>query len=583
MEESSSHDAPGPGDAGGVSPGTVLKDRYRIERELGRGGIGIVYLARDALLHDKPVVVKLLLGTVGDTAWVLRKFQHEIAALARIDHPGVVGALDVGELDNRTPFIVMQYVEGVTLRTLANVGGLSLERVGRLMRMIGQALGAAHERGVIHRDLKPDNVMIQSIGPDEEYARLIDFGIASVLDPNRGTAAQTSTMVAGTVYYMAPEQLQGKPVPASDTYAMGVMAYELVTGRVPFLPDTPFQLLDLQRLGPERRPSELNRSLPRAADAAIMKALSFDAHDRFPDSRAFGDELARALEEADAGAPTGAAAIPPGATDAFHSAGATEPDLDVRPTVAADSRDAGTAPPPEPEPRSQSLLIMIAAVVALAAAGYGLWRMLQPSVVTPPVANNANIGTVEVPRAERTLSYSILVQRYRDGKPYDEPFVLPGESYFEADDQIRLTVATSQSGHLYIVNEQTGADGAASTYNTLFPSPTANAGVSKIEPGGTVEIPRTGWFKFDKLSKTVEKLWLVWSEQPIPEFEALERLANPVDRGAITDPQQAAWVARFLADSAASRPTVTRNADGKKTELRVAGNTLVQVVPLVHR
>mgnify|MGYP000866747391 CR=1 FL=1 len=142
MEDSTSGDGQRPPETGGVAAGTILKDRYRVERELGRGGIGVVFLARDQLLHDRPVVVKLLLGTVGDTAWVLRKFQHEIAALARIDHPGVVGALDVGELDNRTPYIVMQFVEGRSLRAVAVDGALAFDRIGRLMRMIGQALSA---------------------------------------------------------------------------------------------------------------------------------------------------------------------------------------------------------------------------------------------------------------------------------------------------------------------------------------------------------------------------------------------------------------------------------------------------------
>src|ERR1700687_202905 len=136
------------------SPGTQLKGRYLIERELGSGGFGTVFLARDTQLHNKAVVVKIL-RDLRDDGWARKKFVAECEALARINHPGVVQVLDDGETTDHQPFLVMQFVDGATLRSAIGASGMDLGRVGRIVEQIGQALTAAHEHGVVHRDLKP--------------------------------------------------------------------------------------------------------------------------------------------------------------------------------------------------------------------------------------------------------------------------------------------------------------------------------------------------------------------------------------------------------------------------------------------
>src|SRR3989442_8177849 len=134
--------------------GQLLDDRYRIEKELGQGGVGVVYLARDRKLHDKPVVIKVLLDKSLQNSWVVQKFQQEKEALARVDHPGVVGVLDTGELPDGKPYLVMQFIDGVTLRSLIRPEGLVLDGAAELLKQIGRALSAAHDKGVLHRDLK---------------------------------------------------------------------------------------------------------------------------------------------------------------------------------------------------------------------------------------------------------------------------------------------------------------------------------------------------------------------------------------------------------------------------------------------
>ncbi|HJQ32393.1 MAG TPA: AAA-like domain-containing protein [Pyrinomonadaceae bacterium] len=286
--------------------GQLLDGRYLVESQLGRGGIGVVYLARDTKLMEKRVVVKVLLDLPGDDDtrhWVRRKFHEEIEALARIDHPGVVGVMHAGELQDGRPFIVMQYIEGSSLRSVMKQGPMALARAANIIRQIGHALSSAHSRGIIHRDLKPDNIMLQSLEEGDEHVRLIDFGIATVHD-SQAAAGATSTRVAGTVFYMAPEQLQGRPSPASDIFAVAVLAYEMLTGARPFNPKSPYEVMETLRAGVRARPSELRPDLPAEAEEVILRALSFDEAGRPPSARAFVDALARALGGGAAGQAT---------------------------------------------------------------------------------------------------------------------------------------------------------------------------------------------------------------------------------------------------------------------------------------
>src|SRR5256712_7248210 len=272
--------------------GQMLDGRYLIEKELGRGGIGAVYLARDRKLHDKPVVIKVLLEKSLQNSWVVQKFQQEKEALARVDHPGVVGILDTGELPDGKPYIVMQFIDGVTLRSQITQQGMPLDRAADIIKQIGRALGAAHDKGIFHRDLKPENIMLQSYGAGEEQVKIIDFGIAKLKDSIIAPSTMTGA-TAGTVSYMAPEQLSGRPVSAAtDIFAMGAIAYELATGRRPFNPETGFELLEMQRAGVRVSPGDLRPAVATGANEVILRALSFEAQQRFTSARELGDSLA---------------------------------------------------------------------------------------------------------------------------------------------------------------------------------------------------------------------------------------------------------------------------------------------------
>jgi len=277
-----------------LAPGILLKDRYLIIRELNRGGFGVVYIAHDQQLHGKPVVVKLQLQTLGDDPWFERKFGEEIRALALIDHPGVVGALDSGKTPGGQPFLVMQYVEGRSLRSAMNPEGMPLDRVANIIRQTGQALSAAHDKRVWHRDLKPENIMLQTLPGGDEHVRLIDFGIATIVDLEQ-SQRRAATRVAGSLGYMAPEQIDGQPSASTDVYAFGVIAYEMITGRKPFLPEDALQLVALQRAGVRIKPSDLRPGLPVAAQKIVLQALAYNPKERPASAREFGEQLAQAL------------------------------------------------------------------------------------------------------------------------------------------------------------------------------------------------------------------------------------------------------------------------------------------------
>ena len=279
--------------------GFLIDGRYFIKDKLGKGGFGMVYLATDQKMLSRPVVVKVMLHKEIRDEWSIKKFKQEIEALARVDHPSIIGILDAGELPGGNPYIVMQFVDGISLRSAIRPEGVQLDRCANIVCQIGRALTAAHEKGILHRDLKPENVMLQTLGEGEEQVKIIDFGIAKVKNSLVSVSTDHDRTV-GTIAYMSPEQLSAQPLsPASDVFSFAVIAYEMVTGRRPTNPESMFQLLEAQRAGVRVRPIDLRPALPAAADRIILKALSFAPEDRYQKAREFGDALARALEEDD--------------------------------------------------------------------------------------------------------------------------------------------------------------------------------------------------------------------------------------------------------------------------------------------
>lgn len=275
--------------------GSILDGRYLVRRKLGQGGFGVVYLASDEKMMSRRVVVKCLHDNETGNEWSIKKFKQEIEALARIDHPSIVGVFDTGQLPDGKPYIVMQYIEGCSLRSLITPEGMDFWRAANIIRQIGRALTTAHDLGILHCDLKPENIMVQALGQGDDPIKIIDFGIAKVKN-SVVSATTASDRTVGTIAYMSPEQLSAGPVStASDVYCFAVIVYEMLTGRRPTNPESAYQLLDMQRAGVRIKPVDLRPGLPELAQAIILKGLSFDPKARHQRARDFADLLSNAL------------------------------------------------------------------------------------------------------------------------------------------------------------------------------------------------------------------------------------------------------------------------------------------------
>ena len=528
--------------------GSLIKDRYRIEKQLDRGGFGAVYLAHDEQLLGKPVVIKFLHAKTLKNDWAVNKFKHELEALSRIDHPGVVGILDTGQLPDGTPFLVMQYIKGVSLRKMMKQEGLEFERASTFIRQLGQALNAAHETGVVHRDLKPENIMLRRVAGGEQV-KIIDFGIAKVRDSQVAPSTVVAE-VAGTIAYMAPEQLNARPVsPATDQYALAVIAFEMLTGRRPFNPETQFQLDGIQREGVKIKPKDLRPGLPEAAETVLLKALAYHPAQRYPTARVFADALADALVES--GLVGGNAN-----------------------SMAETIHRTATAVAPAPK-RSRRMLLAVPAGFLILAVILGVAMLSRPNGINSPATPSVAIAeTISV----RKLDYSLSVQKMRKGKPFEQPYQTTGTAILENGYNVRLNFKSPQPGYLYLVNEGPAGNGTL-TYNVLFPMPSLNDGSAQLEAN---QQQSTVWFELDK-NQGVEKLWLIWAETAVPEFEAVKGVVNPTQKGTVTDPDQISAVRSFLEQHAASRPEVQTDADVNINRLSAKGSILVNQIRLEHR
>jgi serine/threonine-protein kinase len=265
----------------------ILMGRYRVEQELGRGGMAKVYRGQDTVL-GRTVAIKILAPHFADDQDFVHRFRREAQAAARISNQNLVSVFDTGS-DDGVHFIVMEYVEGRTLADLIAGGGRILpDRAIEIAIDVCRALEAAHAQGVIHRDIKPGNIMLDEKG----HVKVTDFGIARVTSTAE-TIAQTAA-VLGTASYLSPEQAQGQPVDGrSDLYSLGCVLFETVTGRPPFLGDSPVAVASKHVLEQPTPPSRLNPDVSPDLDAVILRALAKNPANRYQTAEEFREDLER--------------------------------------------------------------------------------------------------------------------------------------------------------------------------------------------------------------------------------------------------------------------------------------------------
>ena len=261
-----------------------LQNRYRLDTEIAAGGMGTVYAGTDLRLNRRVAVKVLNQQFAGDPRFVER-FRREARSVAALSHPNIASIFDYGEEDGRH-FIVMELIEGSDLaKVLRSSAPLAPDVASRMATETCAALGHAHAAGVVHRDIKPGNVII---GPDDRV-KVTDFGIARAVGDTTLTA--TGSML-GTAHYLSPEQAMGSPVtPASDIYSTGIVLYEMLTGSVPFTGDSAVAVAMKHVSEEVPRPSSVNPNVPAALDAIVTKATAHDPNARFRSAEAMGDAL----------------------------------------------------------------------------------------------------------------------------------------------------------------------------------------------------------------------------------------------------------------------------------------------------
>ena len=339
-------------DGGSGIIGSIIADRYLVLSKLGEGGMGRVYLAEHVKMGRKSAVKVMNPGTVND-ADAISRFNREAANASRISHQHVAQVYDFGETSDGLIYLAMEYVEGEKLTDiLARDGALPPERAGEIVRQVAEALSVAHDMGIVHRDLKPDNIMLAKFRDGSDCVKVVDFGIAKAAGVEAQKVTKTG-LVIGTPEYMSPEQIAGDPLDGrSDIYSLGLVAFNMLTGRLPFPSKTAQESVIMRLTEPPMRLGQMRPQIAwtPAVQAVMDKALQRDAALRYSSANEFGRALSAAVQGL-------SAAIPVDATRVM-----AEPDAWVPPTRVAESA------PPAARRRVGRLTAVAAAVVVVAAA-----------------------------------------------------------------------------------------------------------------------------------------------------------------------------------------------------------------------
>ena len=262
-----------------IAKGQRINDRYEIIRNIGEGGMANVYLGYDEIL-DRKVAIKILRGDLANDEKFVRRFQREALSASSLSHPNIVEMYDVGE-DDGMYYIVMEYIEGITLKQLLKKRGkLTLSEAIDIMLQLTDGMAHAHDSYIIHRDLKPQNIMIE----DDGQVKITDFGIAMALNSTQLT--QTNS-VMGSVHYLPPEQAAGKgSTIKSDIYSLGIIFYELLSGRLPFKGENAVEIALKHMKDPLPNLMEENSAIPQSIENIILKATAKNPKNRYDDVKA---------------------------------------------------------------------------------------------------------------------------------------------------------------------------------------------------------------------------------------------------------------------------------------------------------
>jgi serine/threonine protein kinase len=529
-----------------LKKGTQLGS-YEILDGLGAGGMGEVYLAKDSRL-ERTVALKVLSADVSSDKRRMQRFHQEAKVASSLNQPNILTIFEFGEIDGLT-FLATEFIDGETLRDHLHGKRLKLAETLDIAIQVVTALDAAHEARIVHRDIKPENVMIRR---RDHVVKVLDFGLAKVTEKRptafTGDASEADTafrtapgLLMGTVNYMSPEQAKAQTVDErTDIWSLGVMLYEMVTGLMPFGGPTTSHTL-VQIIEKETPAFPQVADTPAELQRIIRKALAKSADERYQTAKDMLIDLKNLRGQLD------------------HSS-----------ALATDHTEK------EPDKKRVLVLALVAMVVAAAAFfGWSIWRAAQTrsSSFVAPASSPVPAGP------ERRLTYSITVQEFTDGK-HEAPYTMAGEVGFEPKDRVRLNVGSPQAGYLYILNEGPRENSTVPEYNIMFPSSSANKGSPLLASGQQVPIPEPPhWFQFDA-QEGVERVWLVFSEDAVPELESVRGFASKETAGLIADMTQNKLIQDFLTTHSTTKPELVKGEN--LTTLKMPGKLLLYAVRLEH-
>ncbi len=388
--------------------GSIIAERYHVLKKLGEGGMGQVYLAEHVKMGRKSAVKVMNPGMVND-ADAISRFNREAANASRINHPNVAGIYDFGETPEGLIYLAMEFIEGESLTSLVEKNGaLPPLRAADIAKQAADGLQVAHEMGIVHRDLKPDNIMIAKNRDGSDCVKVVDFGIAKAAGAENQKVTKTG-LVVGTPEYMSPEQLAGDKLDGkSDIYSLALVAYNMLTGKLPFEGETAQESM-IMRLTDDPRPLSMTKpdtSWPPEVQAVMAKALQRKREDRYDSASKFGIALYQAVEHMPRGAAAGATQMI-GAMDGATAIVAAPPKTRMDPAAAQPVPVATTAASPV---KSRMPLYAGAGVAALAlAAGAIIYfpKTADKSGATPParagvVAPNETAVTAPAATAQQS-------------------------------------------------------------------------------------------------------------------------------------------------------------------------------------
>ncbi len=617
-------------------PNDKLGDRYVIQAKLGEGGMGTVYRALDERNLNRPVAIKLINAKANQRFAVKarQRLLREREAYLRITHPNVVQVIDSGVTDDGNLFLVQEYIAGESLdKLIRRKGQLPKNEILSMVGQMSSALEAIHSEGVLHRDLKPTNIMLQNLSGGGKQVKIIDLGIARVEDSVIEDSLTVEGASIGTPWYSSPEQLTGAvATPLVDLWALAVIAYQLVTGVAPFREPTIVLLVRRQLSGPIS-PKQLRPDLPEAVSTVLMKALNYEPSKRYQTVR----EFSTALNLAFAGSSGTQTSNQPGLNPIEM---VEEVEKDTDPTLApANKKEAeaakiaqvaalretaekplsipanqevaqagelsirqessqpamsslGGATPqsglsvpsqivvspsqiqvqvvlPTPSWKHPRIWLLIVGVVAV--IGVAAWMGRQPEPVpVPPPHQGTGTNPIVNPATSSVLT-SLSYSLVVDDQR-GAPFKASGREIYRSGDSFKFVVETTETGYLYLLNESTSGD-----LVQLFPALHLNQENSMVGGNQKLSLPQQ-WYQFDK-SVGAERLILIFSRTPVELLEKLQTKKLTTPEGIIAANQSfqiREWIKSNQTD-------IKQTNLDFETRLESAKNPLVAQITLQHR